>query len=145
MKLPRNRFVTAVAVLLWSGVIVLGAWLAAYQHRKDFADYSPSEQIDQFTPTRVSEQFVLDGGTRVFEATALDGSYVVTLPRDTTTPVLVELCTVRVRTPLTPSAPETAALRRSLQRALTGGQLSLDAEGAARALREPLSRGAAAR
>jgi hypothetical protein len=145
MKLPRVRFVTVVAVLLWSSVIVLGAWLAAYQHRKDFADYSPSEQIDQFTPTRLVHHLLLDGGTQIFEATAVDGSYVVRMRHDATTPVLVELCTAPAGTALDPTAPETAALQRSLERALASGQLSADSDGVARALQKLLARGVAAR
>lgn len=141
MKLPRVRFVAAVAVLLWTGVIVLGAWLAAYHDRRDRADYAPSDRIDRFTPTNVVEHLVLDGGTRIFEATARDGSYVVTLPHDTTVPLLVELCTARVRTELVPRAPETAALQRSLQRALASGELGPDSEGSAQALRDLLTRG----
>ncbi len=132
-------------MLLWSSVIVLGAWLAAYQHRKDFADFSPSQQIDEFTPTRVVHHLLLDGGTQIFEATAPDGSYVVRRRHDATTPVLVELCTAQVQTTLDPTAPETAALLRSLERALASGQLSPNSEGAVRALRGLLARGAAAR
>jgi hypothetical protein len=145
MKLPHVRFVTVVAVLLWSGVIVLGAWLAAYSQRRDFADFSRSEQIDGFTPTRVIQLLALDGGTQTFEATASDGSYLVTLPHDASTPILAELCTLPVRIVLDPAAPETAALQRSLLRACASGQLSLDSDGAARALQKLLARGAVAR
>lgn len=132
-------------MLLWGGVIVLGAWLAAYHQRKDFADYPPSEQIDSFTPTRVKLMLALDGGTQTFEATASDGSYVVTVAREARPPVLVELCTVRVQTVLGPAVAETAALQRSLQRALASRQLSPDSEGAARALHGLLARRVAAR
>jgi hypothetical protein len=145
MKFPRIRWVRIVAVVLWGGVIVLGAWLAAFHGRQDFADYTPSEQIDRFTPIQIRQHLLLDGGTQVFEASARDGSYVVRRAHDAATPLLVELCTVRVHAVLDPAAPETAALQRSLRRALASGELSPQSDGAARALQELLSQGVAAR
>jgi hypothetical protein len=141
MKLSSSRPVHGVAIVLWIAVIVAGAWLAAQSGRKNLDELSVVGLLDGFTPERFRTEMILDGGTTVIDASASDGSYVLRFPQGSEACVLVETGGRFVNQTLQGNAPETAALRRSLGRALAGGHLMEDEERTVRRLQERLPRG----
>ena len=123
----------AVAAVLWTAVLACGAWLAASHGRKEYADLTPVEILDGFTPTLVRTSTTTsingDGDTVWVKASAKDGSYTMQLKRIAWNPAKIaeeeiwlgEVGPISVREPVKPGSDLSRAIQRNLRRAIDAG------------------------
>lgn len=122
-----------VAAVLWTAVLAGGAWLAASHGRKEYADMTPVEILDGFTPTQVRAvgwTSLQGAGEWVFvHASARDGSFTMRVRKSAWDPAkidgqevwLEEVGPLTVQEPVVPGSDLSRAIQRNLRRAIATG------------------------
>lgn len=133
MHSNKSRIQLAVVAVLWTAVLAAGAWLAASHGRKEYAELTPVELLDGFTPTQVRAvtraSWSGNGGKVYIEASAKGGSYTMRVEKAAwhrgklaeQEIWLEEVGPITVQAPVKPGSELFRAIQRSLQRALDAG------------------------
>lgn len=127
------RIQQVMAAALWTAVLACAAWLAAAHGRKEYAEFTPVEILDEFTPSLVEvvkETSVhRPGGCMIIKVSGEDVSYTLRFEGISWDPAmsaeqafwLADLGPLSVNAVIRPGSEISRAVRRNLQRGLAAG------------------------